>query len=123
MISAADYFADRIAPVPSLNSSVAKLLISRSPLHAWMAHPRLNPGWKPEPFDRRMNLGSYAHHVLLGQADSAIAVIDPADHLSKQGAVPKGWTNDAIRQARDDAMALGKLPILKDEMPTVNAMV
>jgi hypothetical protein len=70
-----------------------------------------------------MNLGSYAHHVLLGQADSGIAIIDPAQYLSKQGAIPKGWTNDAIKQARDDAMGLGKLPVLKDEMPAVNAMV
>jgi hypothetical protein len=88
-----------------------------------MAHPRLNPNWRPEPFDRRMNLGSYAHHVLLGQADSGIAIVDPADYLSKQGAIPKGWTNDAIRQARDDAMGFGKLPVLKDEMPAVYAMV
>lgn len=123
MISAADYYADKVAPVPSLNSTIARILITRCPLLAWYSHPRLNPNWKPEPFDRRMNLGSYAHHVLLGQADSAITVIDPTKYLSKQGAVPKGWTNDAIRQARDDAMVAGKLPVLKDEMPAVNAMV
>jgi hypothetical protein len=48
MISAADYFSDKLSPVPSLNSSIAKLLITRSPKHAWMQHPRLNPNYKPE---------------------------------------------------------------------------
>ena len=40
------YHADP-CPGPSLSSSVAKLMLDRSPLHAWHAHPRLNPNFEP----------------------------------------------------------------------------
>src|SRR5260221_5320495 len=41
-IADADYHADCCA-VPSLSSSIVKLLDQQTPLHAWQAHPRLNP--------------------------------------------------------------------------------
>lgn len=40
-LPSAEYHADP-APEPSLSATLAKLLISRSPRHAWMASPRLN---------------------------------------------------------------------------------
>ncbi len=33
------------APAPSLSSTLARLLLRRSPAHAWHASPRLNPDW------------------------------------------------------------------------------
>ena len=39
-IPATEYHADP-CPEPSLSASVARTLIDRSPLHAWMKHPKL----------------------------------------------------------------------------------
>ena len=43
----AEYHADP-APEPSLSRSLAHTLLTRSPRHAWQAHPRLNPAWLPD---------------------------------------------------------------------------
>ena len=48
-----DYFADPL-PAPSLTQSIAKIILDHSPLHAWHAHPRLNPNFvrdDPTKFD------------------------------------------------------------------------
>jgi hypothetical protein len=36
------------APAPSLSSTLARVLLNQSPLHAWTASPRLNPMWEPK---------------------------------------------------------------------------
>ena len=64
-ITAADYHSD-CCDEPSLSSSIAGLLIDQTPKHAWTAHPRLNPNFKPES-SPAMNLGSVAHELLLGK--------------------------------------------------------
>ena len=61
----ADYHADP-CPEPSLSSTLARLMVNRSPRHAWTASPRLNPDHEPvnkETFD----VGRAAHAVLLGR--------------------------------------------------------
>lgn len=110
MISAADYYADKIAPVPSLNASIAKLLISRSPLHAWIASPRLNPNWQPEE-DQKFDIGSAAHALLL-EGEDRMVVVDAAD-----------WRSNAAKAARDLARQEGKHPVLKHQHANVVAMV
>ncbi len=47
-VPSAVYFADPAAQ-PSLTQSIAKILIEKSPLHAWHEHPRL--GGKPDEPD------------------------------------------------------------------------
>ncbi|MBW4971899.1 hypothetical protein KZY98_15680, partial [Croceibacter atlanticus] len=37
------YHADQMCAVPTLSSSLARLMLARSPRHAWHASPRLNP--------------------------------------------------------------------------------
>lgn len=95
---------------PSLSSHVAHLLLSRSPLHAWTAHPPLNPAWEMAN-DSRFDLGSAAHAVLLEGKGDLIAVCDFAD-----------WRMKAARAARDDARAAGKLPLLADQALAVAQM-
>src|SRR5690348_15257594 len=63
-ISANDYHADP-CPEPSLTQSIAKLIL-RSPAHARVAHPRLNPD-QPERDGRRYDVGNIAHRLLLGR--------------------------------------------------------
>jgi hypothetical protein len=115
----AEYQADP-CPAPSLSSGIANRIITQSPLHAWFAHPRLNPNFRSEEatvFD----LGSCAHAMLLG-GDDAIESIDPNDFPGKKGGIPEGWTNEAIRAARDAARANGRIPVLKDKAAECLAM-
>ena len=44
-LSAGTYHADPAAQ-PSLSATTCKLLCRRFPLHAWHAHPRLNPDYQ-----------------------------------------------------------------------------
>jgi len=120
-INADQYHGDPCAQ-PSLSSSIAKILLQQSPLHAWLAHPKLNPGFHRDGDSSRLDLGSVAHDVLLEGGTGRVQVVDPKDYPSKTGSIPEGWTNTAIREARDLARSLGKLPIFKHDWLQVNAM-
>lgn len=103
------YHADLLLDEPTLNNSVAKALLAATPLHAWTAHPRLNPGWEPtvkEAFD----LGSAAH-FLLRSGEAKIHVVDAPD-----------WKKKDARDERDEARAAGKLPLLTDQWERVQIM-
>lgn len=117
--SAPEYHADRDGP--SLSSSIAHLLMSRSALHAWHAHPRLNPNYTEDVSDE-YDFGTVAHGELL-EGKSKLCVIQPEDHAGKKGGIPKGWTNDAIREARDTARANGLIPMLPWDAAKVSEMV
>lgn len=102
---AEQYHADP-CDAPSLSCSVAKILLTQSPLHAWMAHPKLNPDYRPDE-DSRFDLGSAAHDALLENGTGKIVFIDAAD-----------WRTKAAKEQRDEARANGKLPVLaKYEKP------
>src|SRR4051812_43711235 len=92
-IAAEDYHRD-ICPEPSLSNSLAGILLSRSPKHAWLAHPRLNPNYKPEE-SKVFDKGSAAHALLLEGID-LMEVIDPADYPGERGGIPVGFTNKPI---------------------------
>lgn len=117
----ADYIADKLHAEPTLSHGVACELTRASPLHARHAHPRLNPHWRPKNH-AIMDAGSVAHEILLG-GESRIVPIDPEQFVGKKGGVPKGWTNDAIRAARDTAWAEGKIPVLLDDLAQTHEMV
>lgn len=87
------------APEPSLSSSIAKLMLSRSALHGWHAHPRLGQGEREEKdvFD----LGQLAHKLVLGKGRQ-IEVIDAGD-----------YRKPATRELRDEARRAGKIPALE----------
>jgi len=95
---------------PSLRSSVAALLVDRTPAHAYAAHPRLNKNFR-EKKARHFDLGSVAHRVLLG-AGRDVRIIR-ADNF--QGG--------AAKIARDMAHAHGQIPILQTDHDSVMQMV
>lgn len=113
--------------VPALSQSIAKILLAQSPLHAWYAHPALNPNYKAEE-KPEFDLGTAAHSALL-ENGRGIVVINPEDFRSKPtkdnplGNIPKGWTNDAIREARDDVRSQGKAPVLPWQKADIDRMV
>jgi len=106
----ARYHADQLCDAPSLSSSICKVLVDETARHAWMAHPRLNPGFEPVNKDI-YDAGRAMHAAILGQRE-LIRVI-PFDDYRK----------DAAKAMRDDARAAGLTPILAHKMDAVENMV
>lgn len=118
-MSMRDYLSDP-CPEPSASAGVLNTLIERSPAHAWQKHPRL--GALPEPYRRGTALGTVFHSLLLGVMDD-YEILDPEDYPAKNGNIPDGWTNPAIREARDAVMQAGKTPVLPSDLELAEAMV
>lgn len=96
-------------PAPSLSASIAKLLLEKTPRHAWMMHPRLNPDYQAET-KASFDLGSAAHALVLGD-EQRFAVVDADD-----------WRTNAAKAARDDAYKAGKVPLLPHQFAAAKAM-
>lgn len=99
------------APEPSLNASIAHTLLTATPAHARMQHPRLTTQQEREE-SSRLDLGTIAHEILLEGDSSRVEVIDAED-----------WRKKETKDRRDEARAVGKLPILKADHETVLEMV
>lgn len=105
-IGADQYHADTVADQPSLSSSIARILIDKSPLHAWAAHPRL--GGQVSKDTDAMDTGTILHSLILeGDADG-IAVLDYDDYRTK-----------AAQLERDNARAAGLIPVKRKEWQAV----
>lgn len=89
-------------PSPSLSASLAKVLVARSPAHAWYLHPR-GGGGKVEPTEA-MDRGTLLDSLLLG-GDTEICPIPHDDYRT-----------NAAKQLRDHAIAHGKLPIIASKL-------
>jgi len=105
------YHADPVIE-PSLSSSIAKLLVTRSPLHAWYEHPRLNKAKVPETRapSREMNIGSAAHRLILGAGAEVVEIA--ADHFKTK----------AAREERDAVLRRGGIPISSPDMENVKEL-
>lgn len=101
-IPAAAYHADPCV-LPSLSSSVGRLLLNRSPRHAWMKHPRLNPSPIGTSGSRDMDLGSVVHELILGRG-AGVEVIEADSYRTK-----------AAQEAKAAVLAAGKTPILRED--------
>lgn len=109
-IPLAQYVADP-APKPSLNAGAAHALLTQSPQHAWLKHPRLNPSYQHDE-SSRLDLGTIAHALLLEDDASNVVVIDAED-----------WRKKEAKEERDQARAAGQYPILKKDYESVREMV
>ncbi len=103
------YFSDP-CPTPSLTQSLAKIILNQSPLHCWVASPRLNPEWEPDE-DKKFAIGNVAHSLLLGRG-KAIAVGPFAD-----------WRTKDSQNFRKDCIAGGKVPVLTEQYERAVQMV
>lgn len=105
----ADTYHSDPCPRPSLTASIAGTLVGRSPLHAWLAHPKL--GARPIEPTRTMDFGTVVHTLLFG-AGKGIQMIDADNYRAK-----------AAQEARDRALNAGLVPILSHELDVAQAMV
>jgi len=111
-VTLADYVADCFhGGPPSLNAGVAHVLLTRSPWHAWYAHPGLNPQWEPDATEAT-DVGAIAHALLLENDRSRVHVVDAKD-----------WRTKAAQEQRQLAWAMGKLPVLAEKMTAITDMV
>ncbi len=94
---------------PSLNSSLVKALLSKTPRKVWQETSRLNRD-ATEETKTAFDLGSAAHRLFTGTG-SPIVVIDAPSFQSARA-----------KSERDAAYNDGKTPILRGDMPRVQAM-
>jgi PDDEXK-like domain of unknown function (DUF3799) len=116
-MSSQDYFADP-CPLPSLTQSVAKILLDQSPLHAWHAHPRLNPDWRPDD-DTKFDVGNVAHKLLIGRGKE-LEIFDAPDWNAT--GMGKGAKTE-LHANRDAARAAGKVAVLGKTVARADRMV
>jgi hypothetical protein len=98
-----DYYADPCA-TPSLSQSIAKVLVTQSPLHAWQEHPRLGGG--SDRWTRSTDRGSVLGAMLLGTSGDVVEVVPEVVNYR---------TKDAKAQ-RDAVRDRGKVPVLEREL-------
>lgn len=113
-MTAAEYHADPCI-LPSLSSTIAKLLVSRSPAHAHLAHPRLGGAKDDEddgPSDRdskAKELGTLVHRLVLNKGGDIVVI--QAD----------SFRTNAAKAERDLAKAAGHIPVLAHKLPEAEA--
>jgi len=108
-ISEEEYHADP-CDEPSLSASIAKTLWLKTPAHAWLEHPRLNPAHE-EKHDKSFDLGSAAHKLLLEGDKAGIVEISADSYRTK-----------AAKEERDLAYSAGKIPLLSHQYDQVQWM-
>jgi hypothetical protein len=113
-ISAEAYHADP-APVPSLSSTLARLILNRSPRHAWTAHPRLNPDYEGKD-SKTFDIGRAAHRAVLGKGGDFVPY--PEEVLAKNGAA----STTAAKEWAEEMRSRGMTPVKAEEAEAVNDM-
>jgi hypothetical protein len=97
---AADYHRDPVI-APSLSSSIAAELVVRSPAHARLKHPRLNPATEETATEETaaMSFGSVVHELALGSGGGFALWSEET------------WRGKAAAEFREQAKLDGKTPI------------
>lgn len=97
---------------PSLSASLACVLLAKSPAHAYVQHPRLNPDFAQPEAKKAWDLGTVAHSLLLEGYANVHVVEGVTD-----------WRTKDAQAERDQARTDGKVPMLRHEFEEVSAMV
>jgi hypothetical protein len=105
-VTDAAYHADPCAS-PSLSSSIAHILVTQSPRHGWLAHPRL--GGQQRASTPQMDEGSILHKLLLGKGAQFEMVM--ADD----------WRTNAAKASRAEILEAGRIPILAHKFEALKA--
>lgn len=113
-ISAERYHADPCER-PSLSNSIGKLLLEKSPAHAWTASPLLNPNWEPTD-SPTFDVGRAAHAVILGKGLGY--KVCPEAYLASNSAM----TTKAAKEWVQDIRAEGFTPLKQEQADAIDAM-
>lgn len=112
-MNAEKYHADPCV-LPSLSSSLVKLLSAKSPQHCWYAHPRLNPDFGAEEVtpqqEAARDFGSATHKLTLGFG-ADIEIVQAND-----------WRTAAAKEARDKARLNHRIPLLQKTFDEAEAV-
>jgi len=92
---------------PALSSSIACELVSRSPRHAWLRHPRL--GGVQSESTGTMDMGTLLHSLVLG-IGKPVVIVEADD-----------WRTKAAKEAREHARENGAVAILKPHLLAAEA--
>src|SRR5258708_36394307 len=95
---------------PSLSSRIVKVLDQQTALHAWQAHPRLNPQFV-EKRSKQFDIGSACHELVLRGDSARVAVINALDYRTKHA-----------QELREDAYENRQNPILVDQAASAKRM-
>jgi hypothetical protein len=109
-ITEAEYHSNSFSKLPFYSNSIGKIILSKSPKHAWLEHPLLNPAYEADN-DTKFALGTVAHAALLQGLD-VCEIIDAPD-----------WRTNAAKELRASAYASGKTPLLAHNFIEVKKMV
>lgn len=109
-MTAEEYHADP-AESPSLSNGAICTLLDQTPLHAWLAHPRLNPDVKPDDGTKQQDLGQVLHGMLLEGVDRSTVVI--AD----------SWRTKKAQEERDLIVTAKRIPLLTHQHDQCVAMI
>jgi hypothetical protein len=110
-LPATDYHNDQLdADRPSLSKSIIATLLDRSPAHARVAHPRLNPDFQRVEEDK-FSLGTAAHALFL-EGDAGVSIVQ-AD----------SWRTNEAKEMRDTARQYGQIPMLAKDYVECERMV
>jgi hypothetical protein len=110
-VPSAAYHA-QLTDTPSLSSSAARRLLATCPL-VWWHGSYLNPQRPADEPTPAMELGSACHYAFLepGEFAARVTVVEAAD-----------WRGKAAQDERDAARVAGRIPLLRSQVATVEAM-
>lgn len=117
-IDAETYHQDP-AVVPSLSCSIARMLVRKTPRHAYQAHARFGSvGIIPTAV---MDDGSAVHAMMAGQSHLIEVIRTVYGPKTKNKALigmpVRDYMTDAAKEERDEIRALGRIPVLQHRLP------
>ncbi len=95
---------------PSLSRGIIKEILA-CPAKAFVAHPRLNPDFVTPAPDRKFDVGTAAHSLLLEGVNNCVVI--KADD----------WRTKESRETADEARYIGKTPLLENQFDKTIVMV
>ena len=126
-LTSAQYHLDP-APEPSLSAGIAKLLLTKTPFHAWMQHPRLTEEYRgeedqvDETASSVMRLGSIVHELVLGRGQGIHVITETADSKGNPIKEPTSYSHKETQRVRDYALSQGWTPCLVHELARAEEM-
>ncbi len=105
------------AQEPRLHQSIAKILVTESPLEAWWQVFGGAPAKRTDATD----IGEICHGIVLGQANN-FQVLDLANYKTANGAAAKSWVAKEAKAAWEAVEQAGRIPIAKEDFAGIEAL-